>query len=649
MFRFVVVLFLLFSSIVTYGQTYLSEDYMTALFWEAQSNMLPQKAKMKTVKLGKVYTMSCYFLHDLPISGQMVKIQTKDGDSFLEGLLSNDKGVYFVDGCYQYEDNGKFEQKYGLFKIHNAPGDLLTFNKRKTALFIDEEKILIYHGYVNGLPCMIRQKSDNWIMSIDDTNNLRYEQIEITLPHQIVDAIGYSNFQDLLSSGPYSAIVKTKDHTAFTGRANYIQNLQGDIVFDFYEGEKVYASGKTISTNMNGVSITHPTQDIDSLTFSYKDDFVPDRDSLWNEAYYVRNSDVVSIVYSNGDQFKGAFRIGTDGRPVPQEGEYRHASGKTISTNMNGVSVTHPTQDIDSLTFSYKDDFVPDRDSLWNEAYYVRNSDVVSIVYSNGDQFKGAFRIGTDGRLVPRKGEYRYASGDKFVGNYSENQFAGIPLSGETTFKYGSKKTGNWIRDYNLTDAQYVSLSKEHFDSPSELLTEILQQAKTNLYNDYILQARKYEEQQDYEAALNSYEKAQSLNHKVDLSDKIRELNDELKIKQEREKRLNELTAKYGRRNAEKLLNGIVELGMTKEMVSEVLSPDYYDISQRMSFGKKIEEWTFNSSKAVYSSTNDNIVLGALYLYADIETFGLLSSVGNNLTDYRYLEFTNSILTRIDN
>ena len=565
MFRFVVVLFLLFSSIVTYGQTYLSEDYMTALFWEAQSNMLPQKAKMKTVKLGKVYTMSCYFLHDLPISGQMVKIQTKDGDSFLEGLLSNDKGVYFVDGCYQYEDNGKFEQKYGLFKIHNAPGDLLTFNKRKTALFIDEEKILIYHGYVNGLPCMIRQKSDNWIMSIDDTNNLRYEQIEITLPHQIVDAIGYSNFQDLLSSGPYSAIVKTKDHTAFTGRANYIQNLQGDIVFDFYEGEKVYASGKTISTNMNGVSITHPTQDIDSLTFSYKDDFVPDRDSLWNEAYYVRNSDVVSIVYSNGDQFKGAFRIGTDGR------------------------------------------------------------------------------------LVPRKGEYRYASGDKFVGNYSENQFAGIPLSGETTFKYGSKKTGNWIRDYNLTDAQYVSLSKEHFDSPSELLTEILQQAKTNLYNDYILQARKYEEQQDYEAALNSYEKAQSLNHKVDLSDKIRELNDELKIKQEREKRLNELTAKYGRRNAEKLLNGIVELGMTKEMVSEVLSPDYYDISQRMSFGKKIEEWTFNSSKAVYSSTNDNIVLGALYLYADIETFGLLSSVGNNLTDYRYLEFTNSILTRIDN
>lgn len=565
MFRFVVVLFLLFSSIVTYGQTYLSEDYMTALFWEAQSNMLPQKAKMKTVKLGKVYTMSCYFLHDLPISGQMVKIQTKDGDSFLEGLLSNDKGVYFVDGCYQYEDNGKFEQKYGLFKIHNAPGDLLTFNKRKTALFIDEEKILIYHGYVNGLPCMIRQKSDNWIMSIDDTNNLRYEQIEITLPHQIVDAIGYSNFQDLLSSGPYSAIVKTKDHTAFTGRANYIQNLQGDIVFDFYEGEKVYASGKT------------------------------------------------------------------------------------ISTNMNGVSVTHPTQDIDSLTFSYKDDFVPDRDSLWNEAYYVRNSDVVSIVYSNGDQFKGAFRIGTGGRLVPRKGEYRYASGDKFVGNYSENQFAGIPLSGETTFKYGSKKTGNWIRDYNLTDAQYVSLSKEHFDSPSELLTEILQQAKTNLYNDYILQARKYEEQQDYEAALNSYEKAQSLNHKVDLSDKIRELNDELKIKQEREKRLNELTAKYGRRNAEKLLNGIVELGMTKEMVSEVLSPDYYDISQRMSFGKKIEEWTFNSSKAVYSSTNDNIVLGALYLYADIETFGLLSSVGNNLTDYRYLEFTNSILTRIDN
>ena len=565
MFRFVVVLFLLFSSIVTYGQTYLSEDYMTALFWEAQSNMLPQKAKMKTVKLGKVYTMSCYFLHDLPISGQMVKIQTKDGDSFLEGLLSNDKGVYFVDGCYQYEDNGKFEQKYGLFKIHNAPGDLLTFNKRKTALFIDEEKILIYHGYVNGLPCMIRQKSDNWIMSIDDTNNLRYEQIEITLPHQIVDAIGYSNFQDLLSSGPYSAIIKTKDHTAFTGRANYIQNLQGDIVFDFYEGEKVYASGKT------------------------------------------------------------------------------------ISTNMNGVSVTHPTQDIDSLTFSYKDGFVPDRDSLWNEAYYVRNSDVVSIVYSNGDQFKGAFRIGTDGRLVPRKGEYRYASGDKFVGNYSENQFAGIPLSGETTFKYGSKKTGNWIRDYNLTDAQYVSLSKEHFDSPSELLTEILQQAKTNLYNDYILQARKYEEQQDYEAALNSYEKAQSLNHKVDLSDKIKELKDELKIKQEREKRLNELTAKYGRRNAEKLLNGIVELGMTKEMVSEVLSPDYYDISQRMSFGKKIEEWTFNSSKAVYSSTNDNIVLGALYLYADIETFGLLSSVGNNLTDYRYLEFTNSILTRIDN
>ncbi len=565
MFRSVVVLFLLFSSIVTYGQTYLSEDYMTDLFWEAQSNMLPKKAKMKTVKLGKVYTMSCYFLHDLPIPGQMVKIQTKDGDSFLEGLLSNDKGVYFVDGCYQYEDNGKFEQKYGLFKIHNAPGDLLTFNKRKTALFIDEEKILIYHGYVNGLPCMIRQKSDNWIMSIEDTNNLRYEQIEITLPHQIVDAIGYSNFQDLLSSGPYSAIVKTKDHTAFTGRANYIQNLQGDVVFDFYEGEKVYASGKT------------------------------------------------------------------------------------ISTNINGVSVTHPTQDIDSLTFSYKDDFVPDRDSLWNEAYYVRNSDVVSIVYSNGDQFKGAFRIGTDGRLIPRKGEYRYASGDKFVGNYSENQFAGIPLSGETTFKYGSKKTGNWIKDYNLTDAQYVSLSKEHFDSPSELLSEILQQAKTNLYNDYILQARKYEEQQDYEVALNTYEKAQSLNHKVDLSDKIKELKDELKIKQEREKRLNELTAKYGRRNAEKLLNGIVELGMTKAMVSEVLSPDYYDISQRMSFGKKIEEWTFNSSKAVYSSTNDNIVLGALYLYADIETFGLLSSVGNNLTDYRYLEFTNSILTRIDN
>lgn len=302
------------------------------------------------------------------------------------------------------------------------------------------------------------------------------------------------------------------------------------------------------------------------------------------------------------------------------------------------------------------DKSIIDQDSYWNWHSYLDNVGEVHLEFRNGDSYIGQALIDEDlsdeGELLSYSytlttGVYRYVNGDSFEGDLSKDPFYGIPVSGITRFKDGTTKTNNWIIDYQLSEAQYSKLSQLHFP------TAIRAAADGYLYDSYYYAAIQAENEGKYSVAKQYYSAARSIKPNKEKWEEIIARIDK-KIKEEEYRQM--MIAQYGPVLGNKIMNGIVELGMSKTMVIDAFSTNdvllhAYRVSQSTDWsGNKIEIWEYDFDKAKRYMDS---VMGSAGI-SDL-LFGLGSTLLgvnvraeiSNVVKYKYLRFKNDKLVEI--
>lgn len=129
--------------------------------------------------------------------------------------------------------------------------------------------------------------------------------------------------------------------------------------------------------------------------------------------------------------------------------------------------------------------------AYWNKALYCNDDSEIRCIYTNGDQYTGKceFSIKEQSENMQEitmrltNGTYKWANGDSFTGNLSGETFFGFFIDGETIFNDGIVVKGNWLKQYNLTGAQYQSLVA--FRYPTQIREEAKRLVSSNRYTIY--------------------------------------------------------------------------------------------------------------------------------------------------------------------
>ena len=202
---------------------------------------------------------------------------------------------------------------------------------------------------------------------------------------------------------------------------------------------------------------------------------------------------------------------------------------------------------------------------------YILKSKNVKLTYKNGDIFHGTVKINTDysqisTNYVPNYGEYNYYTGEVANGEiyYSDAFHKFLLYKGSIIFNDGSKDNENWLDKYNF---DYFEMVKMYSNNKS--LTEIRNKAKSI-----------------------GVEKEKKIQEKKILQEQLME-----KIRQNKQRLKAKLESKYGKNIGNKLLQGKLEAGMSKSMVSEVWKEEYFSISNIVRNSQNFEVWEFNSGK----------------------------------------------------
>ena len=184
--------------------------------------------------------------------------------------------------------------------------------------------------------------------------------------------------------------------------------------------------------------------------------------------------------------------------------------------------------------------------------------------YANGDKFEGTF---SDDE--PDSGTYYYANGDKFIGDLTTKFRSSVrkekpmPIftDGKTIFADGEEVEGNWLHKYEsgIGSQGAAADSLEYHLNHSKTLIEL----RDGVRRAYALKKR--------EEAILAEQKR--------------------KEKAELKKRL---VAKYGSRYGTLLANGEIAVGMTEEMVCEVVIKGLYKISRTVRNGRTITLWYYD-------------------------------------------------------
>lgn len=248
---------------------------------------------------------------------------------------------------------------------------------------------------------------------------------------------------------------------------------------------------------------------------------------------------------------------------------------------------------------------LPESGDLWNDAYWCRYlADRVSLNFTNGDTYEGAFDYKFD-EIIPTKGIYEYHNGDKFIGDCSKT-YGGIYIDGTTVFNDGTKEQGNWLAKYQVPDNVLNKWDSDKKMCPSEVRL----------------------------AAINE--------------------NEVMRAK------MQELTKKYGKKYADNIMSGVIEVGMTKEMcelvVNKIIGIDFYRVSTWTNFvGDEMETWEFDYEYGIEKENQrrlkedlENNDKSAFITYQFMNALGNYTSrAASDLTEYKYLKFRNSVLIEL--
>lgn len=556
---------------------------------------VPKKAKHKVIDCSKKgYIIEGLLYKGTLVQNQVMTIKSKDGNIILYGRYSFVNGKNTITGRHQYKIGDKTVSAYGTFTFSNTPDEQLVLKRRKAKeLSVQDVDIVAYSGYYQSYLAVL--------CKFQDKNDIGDYWLHIA-----GDAFGVKEFA--------------------------VKVPKKDILEKGYE-------------------------DICSLLLS--------------------DSEEAMILYQT-DEFKGRVKCAdTMGNGcvsiTPLEGEKRSLTNDGIVSvskigSQYAMNVTNPrdNKSVSERTFFLPDNFMVGLDSLWNMNYFIGNSEKIQIKFNNGDRYAGDFCLNKDA-VGMTEGLYAYKNGDKFVGDMAAEKSHGIPVAGKTIFNDGTVKYGNWIDEYGFGENQLNAIiSSVHQQVPSEVKIRL---DKKKQY-DYQIDAAANDINKGHYASAQSHYKIAATNivlpkQKQELDELQRQLNFKIRARQRaieaenRKKKIQSIVNKYGCSYglAAAMYNKEIRLGMTKEMVKDMLGEDidFYRVSTWNDWGDKVETWEYDYdygiNKRQMRTINEGIknndkeaFVSAMVIGALGESLGGIMSMA---TEYKYFKFTNSVLVEL--
>lgn len=556
---------------------------------------VPKKAKHKVIDCSKKgYIIEGLLYKGTLVQNQVLTIKSHDGNIILYGRYSSVNGKNTITGRHQYKIGDKTVSVYGTFAFSNTSDGQFVLKRRKAKeLSVQDVDIIAYSGYYQSYPAIL--------CKFHGRNGVRYYWLHIA-----GDAFGVKEFA--------------------------VKVPQKDILEKGYE-------------------------DIYSLLCS---DF-----------------EEAMILYRT-DEFKGRVKCADAMGSgcisfTPLEGEKRSLiNNEIVSINKIGsqyaMNVTNPRDDksVSERTFFLPDNFVVELDSLWNMDYFIGNSEKIQIKYNSGDRYAGDFCLNKDG-VSMTEGLYAYKNGDKFVGDMVAEQNHGIPVAGKTIFNDGTVKYGNWINEYGFDENQLNAIISSVY---KRIPSEVKMRLDNKKQYDYQIDAAAIDiDKGNYDSAQSHYNIAANNivlpEQKWELDELRRQLDFKITARQRaieaenRRKKIQSIVNKYGCSYglAAAMYNKEIRLGMTKEMVKDMLGEDidFYRVSTWNDWGDKVEAWEYDYkygiNKRQMRTLNDGIknndkeaFVSAMVIGALGESLGGIMSMA---TEYKYFKFTNSVLVEL--
>lgn len=208
---------------------------------------------------------------------------------------------------------------------------------------------------------------------------------------------------------------------------------------------------------------------------------------------------------------------------------------------------------------------------------YIKKSEKVKLTFNNGDLFTGTVKEqgaydDYSADFITNNGEYKYSTGEVANGEiyYSNFYHKFLLYKGSIVFQDGSVENGDgsvensWLKQYKLSNNEIEAMYRD-----SKSLTDMRNKAK-------VIGEERGKEESDKKI------------FQEQLMEKIRQNKQRLKSK---------LVAKYGENIGNKILQGKLEAGMTKSMVSDVWKEEYFTVSNIVRNSQNFEVWDFNSGK----------------------------------------------------
>lgn len=555
----------------------------------------PKRAKHKIIDCSKKGYIIEGLLHkDTLVQNQVLTIKSHDGNIILYGRYSSVNGKNTITGRHQYKIGDKTVSVYGTFAFSNTSDGQFVLKRRKAKeLSVQDVDIIAYSGYYQSYPAVLCKSQEK-----DDIGDYWL--------HIAGDAFGVKEFA-----------VKAPKKDIF---------------------EKGY-------------------EDIYSLLLSDFEDAM--------------------ILYQT-DEFKGSVKcadvMGSGCISfTPLEGEKRSLiNNEIVSINKIGsqyaMNVTSPRDDksVSEKIFFLPDNFVIELDSLWNMDYFIGNSEKIQIKYNSGDRYAGDFCLNKDG-VSMTEGLYAYKNGDKFVGDMVAEQNHGIPVAGKTIFNDGTVKYGNWINEYGFDENQLNAIISSVY---KRIPSEVKMRLDNKKQYDYQIDAAAIDiDKGNYDSAQSHYNIAANNivlpEQKWELDELRRQLDFKITARQRaieaenRRKKIQSIVNKYGCSYglAAAMYNKEIRLGMTKEMVKDMLGEDidFYRVSTWNDWGDKVEAWEYDYkygiNKRQMRTLNDGIKNNDKEAFVSAMVIGALGEsldgIMSMATEYKYFKFTNSVLVEL--
>lgn len=293
-------------------------------------------------------------------------------------------------------------------------------------------------------------------------------------------------------------------------------------------------------------------------------------DGIWKKYEYEGSNTIKKII-----RLKGVFKVSNNKNTIGITTNKKIGEEPIIKTITNTNYNLEIIYKVLKLETSINDLVEQEIDySIFKD--YIKKSKKVKLTFKNGDLFTGTVQEpyvydNYSADFIPDIGEYKYSKGEVANGEIYHSLNGKFLLSkGTIVFQDGSVEDENdieensWLKQYKLSNDEIEEMYRD-----SESLTDMRNKAKS------------IGEKRGKEAKENKILQEQ-------LMEKIRQNKQRLKTK---------LVTKYGENIGNKILQGKLEAGMSKSMVSDVWKEEYFSVSNIVRDSQNIEVWEFNSGK----------------------------------------------------